>query len=1197
MKFVSRLVAVVGLLAAVLMVCTGAFAQEFRGTISGQVMDSTGAAIPGASVTVRENSTGTVNQTTSDAAGEYVVPFLLPGTYTVTVKLTGFETVTRPAITLEAQAHPLVNVSLPIGETTQTVTVSSATPLIDQANASVGQVIPLDAVEDLPLDGRTPTTLTELSVGVITTSAPQLVHPFDNNAGNAWSIGGTPNQVSEVLLDGSPDLTLLGALAYAPTQDSVQEVSIRPFDTDASFGHTIGGVINQITKSGTNGLHGSLYEFYQLTNVNANTYFDKFVANPASDKPTPGFHYNQYGLTVGGPVFIPKVYDGRNKLFFFFAWEGLKDSTPATTTLTVPTAAERGGDFSALLAAPCGTSGYTVSGTTGVATCNNGAAETNQLYNPYTATTANGKVVRTAIPNNNLLAATAALNPVALAYLNLLPQANNVAGASSTGVGNYISNAPSVDDYNNEFGRLDYNASSRDHLFGDFRHNFRSQVKNDYFGTGVTGTTLVRENFGLTIDNVYTLNPTTIFDTRVNWTLFNEFHGTPAQKYSPATVGLSGLAANSTEPQLPYINFLYSGSTSCGSTTYQCFGDTGSALDPTTSYQVFADMVKTLGRHTLKVGFDGRQYRLSVQNFGDSSGLFAFNTSFVNSGSSGNTPFGGDLAAFLLGLPSSGEYDIAARQDIHQYYTGSFVQDDWRVNDKLTVNLGLRYDVDTPFREKNSKTLNGFNPAAVNSLTGSATSAFTPQTVTANGQTFTLSSISTTGGATYPTSATNGALYNTNNGFVSPRVGFSYSPTSRVAVRGGFGIFVQPEGVSNLNSSGTTSSNALSYPGAYTASTQYSATSNNYQTSNATLSNPFPNGVLLPQGSAAGANTNLGQGLSFFAPNEHDPYSERWNLGTQYSLTSHTLLEALYVGNHSLHLPVGTQNINATETQFLTTNPYRNSVVASQYGTSVTNPYAGQLPNSASCNGATVALSVLLTPFPQFCGAAVSEVNQTIGSSNFNSVILHVEQRKFHGLYLTANYSFSKLLESDTFLNDEDNHLTYRVSPFDHTHHFTAGGTYDLPFGRGKMFGANAPRWVDEIIGGFTVNGVYQFQTGAPVIFTSDLELAPGVSARQITIRPRDTDTANAFEEWDTAGGGAVCAECDPVRDDGESFQLHGNGGRLQRNGADGRAVLLPLPDAAADAFMGPSGRVQQPRCIAAEELLLYGEDLSAASL
>jgi hypothetical protein len=328
--------------------------------------------------------------------------------------------VSRKGITLDAQAHPLVNVALPLGNTTDTVTVTAEAPLVDQANASVGQVITTESVEDLPLNGRTPTTLTSLSVGVISNNAPQLVHPFDNNAGNSWSIGGTPKQVSEVLLDGSPDLTLLGATAYSPTQDTVQEVSVRPFDTDASFGHTIGGVINQITKSGTNGLHGSIYEFTQVAALDGNLWFNK-TTTPF--KPRPNAHFNQYGLTVGGPVLIPKLYNGRDKLFFFFAFEREKDSTPLSQLLTVPTLAERNGDFSSLLAAGCANGAYTVNATTGVATCtSNNAVDPNQIYNPFTATTTGGKVVRKAIANNNL-ASVQAVDPVAAAYLALIPLA------------------------------------------------------------------------------------------------------------------------------------------------------------------------------------------------------------------------------------------------------------------------------------------------------------------------------------------------------------------------------------------------------------------------------------------------------------------------------------------------------------------------------------------------------------------------------------------------------------------------------------------------------------------------------------------------------------------------------------------------------------------------------------------------------
>jgi hypothetical protein len=1091
-----------------LLLSTGAFAQEFRGTISGTVTDPTGAVVPGASIEVMETRTGTINRTTSDAAGQYVAPFLPPGDYSITATKPGFETFTRTGITLQAQEHPIIDLALAIGNASQTVTVTGEAPLVDQENASVGQVISTQSVEDLPLNGRTPVVLAELSVGVVTTSAPGITHPFDNNAANSWSIGGTPNQVSEVLLDGSPDLTMLGAQAYSPTQDTVQEVSVRPFDTDASFGHTIGGVINQVTKSGTNELHGTMYEFNQIPNIDANLDFNSAYWNKGIAKPTPTFHFNQYGLSAGGPVWIPKVFNGKNKLFFFFAWEGLKDNTPATQITTVPTDAERQGDFSALLATSAG-----------------GAS--NQLYIPGTGTLSGGKFTRTAVPNNCLTnlstycagVANAGLtiNPVAAAYMKLYPEPN--ATPSPTGTNNYNSNAPSIDTYDNEFGRLDYNLSDRNHVFFDYRHNHREQVKNNYFGNNTTGTTLLRENFGSSLDDVITLNATTIFDVRLNWTFFNEVHGALSQAFSPTSVGLpSGLQTGSTEVQLPFISM-----GTCGSfTSFQCLGDTSSAIDPTTGYQAFTDMVKLLGKHTIKAGFDGRQYRLRVQNFGDSSGSFTFANSFDNIGTAGTgAAVGGDLASLLLGLPTSGEYDLNARADYRSYYIGTFVQDDWRVNSHLTVNLGLRFDIDTPYGEKLGRTVSGFNPAATNSASAAAATAFATtspkDTASSNGTTVSVnaSTFNTLGGLSFP-GVNGGAPYAVNSGFWSPRVGFSYNPPflhSKMVVRGGFGIFVQPETLASLAATGSYSSNALNNQEGFSASTAYAATSNSFFTSLNSLSNPFPNGYTQPAGSSLGASTFLGSpaAVSLLAPVQHDPYSERWNMGLQHTLTNSTLLEVLYVGNHATHLPVNTQNINATELQYLTTNPYTDFNLHTAVGTAVPNPFAGLLPNgTSSYNGATTSLSNLLVPYPQFGGATVAEQNETIGQSWFNSGMIHVQQRAKHGLTLTANYSFSKLLEKDTRLNDEDVQLTKRVSPFDHTHHFTVGGTYDLPFGRGKLVSFGNSKAMDEIFGGFVINSIYQFQTGAPIYFSSDLALQPGVNVRNIKSSPRVTGLAGS---------------------------------------------------------------------------------------
>ena len=1119
-------------LTSLLLITSGASAQEFRATISGTVTDPSGAVVPNATVEVRETGTGSVNRTVSDAAGQYVVPFLLPGNYTITATAGGFETLKRAGIVLQAQDHPIIDLVLRVGSASQTVTVTTEAPLLNQANATIGDVISTASVADLPLNGRAPAMLSELSVGVETEAAPEQSHPFDNNNMNSFSIGGTPLQASEVLMDGSPDETLLGALAFSPTEDTVQEVSVQPFATDASFGHTIGGVMNQVTKSGTNQLHGTMYEFGQISGIDANTYF-----NDRGNVALPVFHFNQYGLTAGGPIWVPKVVNGKNKLFWFFAWEGLKDSTPATATTTIPTAAEAAGDFSALLS---------------LSTAN---PNPYQLYNPDTATYSGGTVTRTPIPNNCLGPAATAysatdcptnagltINPIAANYMALFPKTpNNTAGQAANGEDNYISNAPSVDDYNEEFGRLDYNVSSRDHLFFDYRANHRSQLKEDYFGNSTNGSLLVRQNWGSTLDNVYTLNPTTIFDVRLNWTDFYEAHLSPAAVYSPTALGFaSNLQSEAPYVEMPVIKF--------NSSSYQDFNNTASpSYDPTTNYQVFGDVVKLLGKHTLKVGFDGREYRMRIRNFDNGaspSGAFTFGNSWVTAGTGQpNQTFGGDLASFELGLANTGNdgFDLQAEGDYRSYYTGAFAQDDWHVNNRLTLNLGVRYDVDTPFGEKFGRTISGFNPTATNTASGAVYNPADSVTLTKFGNavySVNQSGFNALGGLTFPSSSW-GAPYQIQDsgGFWSPRVGFSYNPpwlNNKMVVRGGFGMFVQPQTLSSLNASGTVSSNAQSFQSGFSASTAYTSSVDSYYNNCAngvtggnacsdtgdsqfTLANPFPT-ITQPAGSSAGASTFLGSPgtISFFAPNEHDAYSERWNLGVQHEITPSTLIEAIYVGNHALHLTANDlsgseQNINAVEKQYLNFNPYPNFALSTAAGTSgLPNPFAGLLPLNKTFNASTTELAYLLVPYPQFGNTPIYEVNETIGQSWYSSGMLHVEQRAKHGLTLTANYAFAKLIEQDTYLNDQDTTLERRISPFDHAQHFTVGSVYALPFGRGKMFDFGGSRLWDEIAGGYVLNGIYQFQTGPPIVFTTNMVLQPGMTVQNIKSQPRNTSPSTS---------------------------------------------------------------------------------------
>jgi hypothetical protein len=352
-----------------------AVAQEFRGTISGTVTDATGAVVKDARVTITETSTNTINRTKTDSAGQYVVPFLQPGTYQIVVEMASFKKDVRNGVTLQANEHPLIDMTLQAGNAQETISVTEDAPLVDTANASAGQVITTKEVEDYPVNGRTPITLVELAVGVVPSSQPSQIHHFDNSGASNWSIGGTPAQASEVLLDGTPDTTWQGDVAYNPPQGVVKELSISFSDTDASYGHTIGGVMNQITMSGTNKLLGSVYEFHVIPSLAANTYFNKRTS-PIQTLPPQKF--DQYGLTIGGPVLTPKLFDGRNKVFFFFFFghESLPDSNPSTTTNTVPTDAERKGDFSAPLPLGC-PNGYLG---TDYSHCANGSANPYQLY-------------------------------------------------------------------------------------------------------------------------------------------------------------------------------------------------------------------------------------------------------------------------------------------------------------------------------------------------------------------------------------------------------------------------------------------------------------------------------------------------------------------------------------------------------------------------------------------------------------------------------------------------------------------------------------------------------------------------------------------------------------------------------------------------------------------------------------------------
>jgi len=1067
--------------------------QETRSTISGTVTDPAGAAIPGANVTVTEVRTGVQTPTKTDATGHYNIPFLPPGQYQIEAEASGFRSFVRKGVTLASSEHPVIDVHLEVGQATQTVTVTAEAPILETANSSIGQSITTKEVEDFPLNGRNPMMITQLAIGVIATGQPSLVHPFDNGAASAWSIGGTPSQTAEILMDGAPNATWDNRVAYAPPQDAVQEVKVKAFDADAGYGHTGSGTINEIMKTGTNNLHGSAYWFTQPSDWAANSFFNNRAGiPPAATK------FDQYGFTAGGPVYVPKVYKGTNKLFWFAAFEKLTDSQPNTKFLTVPTAAERNGDFSSLLS--LGSSFQIFNPYSGVV---NGSTVTRQPFfcdgggNPIAPNLTPGPGFGTqasGTPCNKI--PQQLLNPVALAYLKFYPQPN-LAGQPD-GYSNYGNSVTTDDSYGNELGRLDWAMSDRSRLAFNIRHNNQLQSKNNYFNNNTTGSQLVRQNWGGTVDEVFTFNPTTVMDVRANYTRLREAHPSPNAGFDPTSLGFpSYLAATSTYLQLPAISF----GSSCGSDTTQassfdCFGSTGANLIPSDSYQLYGNVEKQLRSHTLKFGADARRYTLNAQSYGASTGAFSFGTSWTNGpdANSAASNFGQDFAAFMLGLPTSGSYDLNTRGTYNEYYYGLFVQDDWRIRHNLTLNLGVRYDRDNPYSEKLGRTVNGFNTVDANPIAAAAIAAYNKKPISQ----IPAGSFAVPGGLTFASPA-NGSIWDNVSHMVSPRVGFAWTPDNlngRVVIRGGFGMFVQPIALSSLGPNGKWSSSPILTQEGFSQSTPLIVPSD-FSSPSATLSNPFPSGFLQPAGSSAGLATFNGQNISFFSPVMRNPYSERWNLGFQQELAHNWLMELDYIGNHSVHLPITFTELNGIPRQYLSTLPFRDPAVIGALTASVANPFQGLIPGT-SLNSSKTTARQLLAPFPEFpvadsttFSSGVTENNLDVGSSNFHSFNVRLEKRLSQGLSLVGVYSFSKLIEADSWLNNTDPAPERRVSPFDHTHHFVIAANYELPIGRGKLLNLESG-WLNSLLGGWSTNAIYTYQTGAPILWMNGSTNNPG---------------------------------------------------------------------------------------------------------
>lgn len=1010
-------------------------AQEFRGTITGRIIDPQGASIPNAKVSVTLITTGAKSDTTSTADGQFTIPFLAPGDYRVEIQAPGFKRYVRDNFTVGSGERPELDAKLELGAATETVNVTAEAPLLESTSASVGQVISSRQVENMPLNGRTPLVLAQLAMGVVPNSDPKFNRPFDNAGPAGFSMGGAAAQSNELLINGAPDTTSNQRVAYNPPVDAVDEVRVHAFESDAAYGHTGGGTANVVLKGGTNTLHGSLYEFNQTSALAATPFF----TNAAGLK-NPVTRYNQYGFTAGGPVWIPKIVNGRNRLFWFFGLEQINDSFPEPITTTVPTAAERVGDFSQLLAVDggkaVGANKYTV-------------------YDPLTGVLQGSRIARTPFAGN--IIPLSRISPIAKNYLQFYPLPNQgVPQASADGANNFLANSVRKDTYNGEIGRIDFNLSDKNKMFWDFRHNDRIEDRNNLFQSIATGRYLGRINWGSTFDDVHTFNASTFMDVRLNWTRFREYTISVGDGFNATQLGFpSYLASNSPRLLLPHLGF-----NSYNQITSDADGNT-----PFDSFQLFADVVKIKGNHSIKMGTDIRGLRESNVGYGNSQGSFSFGTNWTRGplDNSTSAPIGQDWASFMLGLPTGGGYDLNAFRTNQAKYMALFIQDDWRFRPNLTFNLGLRFEHEFPTSERFNRSLNGFDFTTPSPIAAAAMAAYAKSPIAQ----VPVSAFKVLGGPVFASSSAS-SLYNINSKIFSPRFGFAWTPggsAGSTVIRGGVGVFVAPLGTTGVNQPG------------FSQTTSLVATNDSYLTPYATLANPFPTGIQAPTGASLGLGTNLGKDVTYFNPNVLNPYSIRWNFGVQRTLPFGSVLEVAYIGNHAVHLSTGNRQLNYVPGQYLSTSLSRDQATIDRLSALVPNPFANLIPG-VGLNGSTVGLSTLLKPFPQFGNIAMS--NDNSGNSYFHSLNVRTEKRFSRGLSLLANFTYSKLIERTRFLNDFDPRPEKRVSGDDRPLRFVASASYDLPIGTGKMLDMKNG-FANRIVGGWVLNGIYTWQLGSPL--------------------------------------------------------------------------------------------------------------------
>ena len=974
-------------------------AQEFRATMIGLVTDSSGAVVAGAKVTVTNLDTSVKSATEANNEGNYVVPFLAPGNYRLRVEHPGFKSFERGPIELRVNDRVRVDVKLDVGEVSEQVTVRAEAPLLQTDSASAGQVIDSIKVASLPLFGRNTFMLSAVATGVqyTFTRSSSAARPYDN-AESSVIINGSRGATNQFLLDGVPNTATESSnaadAAFVPSPDATAEFMVQTNTYDAQYGRTGGGTISIALKSGTNRLHGALYNYWRNDALYATRFDTKLVGGHKEM-----VRWNEPGIELDGPVYLPKLYDGRNRTFFMYSWEAIRNTSPAVRTWTLPIVSERSGDFSKTLQS-------------------NGQPVV--VYDPLTTQQSGSTFTRQPFADNRI--PQSRMNPISLKVLPYIPEPN-LPGRFS----NLIASPNTYRDiYDQHVIRIDHTLTSRQKFFSRYVRNNRHEVDS---ASGypkestVDGYLHWRINQGGNFDLTSTFSPSLVLNSRVGFIR----HQFAIQRYTdgfdPATLGFPANLVNQL-PRKTFPQFSFS--------DYTGVSQGGSIFNFSDTWSWSETLNKTTGGHSFKLGGEFRVMFNNQTNPTSTAGSFSFDKGYTQRDPlRGDAGSGNAFALFLLGFPSGGSVPYNIQKALGNRYYVLFFQDDWRISRRLTLNLGLRWDYESPQSERFDRQNRGFDKTADSP--------------------FKVPGMQLKGGLLF-TDSQHRLPYKRDLNNFQPRFGFAYQARSRMVIRGGYGL-------SYLPSFDTGRSQGFS------VNTSFVSSLDGGITPYGTLTNPYPNGILLPPGRSQGLATLLGNGFDFAYFNREVPHVHQFSFGVQQELPWRMLVDASYVGSRTIDVQT-TRSINEISAEQLR--------LGTDLLTLLPNPFAGLLPGT-SLNAATITRQQLLRPFPQFTG--LSEANRNGGRAWYNSFQLRVEKRLSRGLNFLVSYTLSKSLEAVGYLNAQDpiDSFARVLTSIDQPHRFVISGTYEPPFF------ANTPGIVRAILYGWQLNTMVTFQSGTPI--------------------------------------------------------------------------------------------------------------------